>query len=227
MTVSRLVFALSMATLVGALAGCAEDPVEHLDTPVSDPIAVERHHHDPSEAHAKASQECIAPVEKAYPCVGPDLPEGAKPIEAIGHVPYLEGEIATFMLPSEHIGCEVVHHRVTCLVSAWPHEIDPDRDARVPGAPSINLDAEGPIHMEAKADAPFWGGGIEGVPRGQVLPYGSVWYHNEFVFASEPNGLTFWNRHSGFGAFINADGYWTFPHQGEEEPQSEERHQSD
>lgn len=199
-------------TLVAAcaLGACAPDPVEHSIAANTPSVDLERHHHETTEAHGKAAEVCDAPVEGAFPCAGQGIPDEAKLVSSVGQVAYMKGDIATIMLPSEHIGCEVVHERLTCLVTTWPDDIDPNRDVRVPGATSINLDADGPTHMEAKADAPFWGGGIEGVPRGQVLPYGTVWFYKDFVFASEPNGLTFWNVNSHHGALINGDGYWPF-----------------
>lgn len=215
---SRLSVLLTVASCVALLSGCDDGTIEHMDpaaTVAQSAAQIESHgahagHQAQSGDGAQSTSECVPPVLGAYPCAGGPVPEGAELLRNVGSVRYIEGDIATLMLPSEHIGCEVVHTRLTCLVSTWPHEIDPDRDVRVPGAPSINLDSNGPIHMEAKADAPFWGGGIEGVPRGQVLPYGTVWYYKEFVFASEKNGLTFWNVNSGHGALINGDGFWPF-----------------
>lgn len=46
--------------------------------------------------------------------------------------------------------------------------------------------------------------------NGQVLNDGTVWYVDDFVFASEENWLTFWNTNTGYGAFINAGAYYPF-----------------
>ncbi|MBR5951412.1 MAG: hypothetical protein IKZ87_08290 [Actinomycetaceae bacterium] len=43
-----------------------------------------------------------------------------------------------------------------------------------------------------------------------TIPYGTVVYDNNFVCASEENGMTCWSMESGHGFFINRDGYKAF-----------------
>ena len=56
-------------------------------------------------------------------------------------------------------------------------------------------------------DAPYFE--YSDVPA-QVLNYGDVVYHDDFVCASAETGLTCWNSKTGQGVFMNKAGFEAF-----------------
>ncbi len=154
--------------------------------------------------------KCIAPVEGAYPCAGGPIPEGAKQLP--GFVPKDTGtseQVASFGTPSGNIHCSVETTETICIVGSWDSSTLPGYIEEQGGAGGVTLKAAGPPNYSIHSGAPI-GGNRPGGMAVDTVPYGTVWSFGDFVFASEENGLTFWNAKSGYGALINKAGFYPF-----------------
>ncbi|OKL46210.1 hypothetical protein BSR29_08160 [Boudabousia liubingyangii] len=148
--------------------------------------------------------DCPRYVKGGHPCAGGPRPKDAKPIETVGR------GYATLRSPSKNIGCEINYRGILCVVGGWKPKMDPNYNPHMGGVVAIGLSDQGPVGLGQKTDAPTWKGGVEGIPAGQILPYGTVWYYGDYVVASEKTGITFWNVKTGFGALIDRQGYSPF-----------------
>ncbi|MDO5724647.1 MAG: hypothetical protein Q4P33_09680, partial [Flaviflexus sp.] len=137
---------------------------------------------------------CTAPVPGAYPCAGRPIPVAAKEITTVS-----DYGVATLVMPSGNIGCDVFLNGATCVVESWPTSVNPNYDPGRGGYVTASVGQEGPAQLGQGTDTPGFRGGA-GSPAGQVLPYGTVWYFGDYVFSSQQSGLTFWNAATGSGA---------------------------
>lgn len=225
-TVALTVSVLALAYIVWALVLRGnDDQVEVTETPIPQSSvsqseqtggAVEEPESEPTQEPADRTDDvgqegCTPPVAGAYPCAGGPIPEDARPLAAF----YLEdnGSWATLQSPSENILCDVIGKDwyaggyLICTVHSWPYTINPGYEQEG-GFPAVFLDDEGPAEISGKGD-PMLSQLVE-ESEGDILPYGTVWYFEDFVFASEDNGITFWNVKSGYGALINRAGMEPF-----------------
>lgn len=154
---------------------------------------------------------CAPPVPGAYPCAGRGLPADAQPIQTVGELG------AAAVTPSRNIGCSLhpassAHDSfLMCLVESWDSSMDPNYSDDGGGAMGMDLKADGgPATFTQYGGVPGHLGVNPGIPAGQVMDYGNVYYYGDFVLASEENGLTVWSLVSGHGAFFNKDGLYPF-----------------
>lgn len=165
-----------------------------------------------SESTAKPA-DCVAPVEGAYACAGGPIPADAKQlpvqIDPVNGTPFVGAQT-----PSGNINCDALDAnvaadaRVVCSVRGWTTEMVPNYDPNTGGYPAAGLHSTGPASMGTKGDPMM--NMNSGSFIGETLPYGTVWYYGDFVFASQESGLTFWNAKSRYGALINRDGFYPF-----------------
>ena len=156
------------------------------------------------------SAGCVAPVEGAYPCAGGPIPEGAQPLTVFTLNPDHHGGIAHQVgkakTPSDNIVCSAEPDEVVCVVHSWDSSEIAGYVEEQGGAGGVTLKVSGPAQQTIHSGAPL-GFSAHG---SDVLAYGTVRTYGDFVFASEENGLTFWNANSGYGAFINRSGFYPF-----------------
>ena len=161
-------------------------------------------------ADQRGNTRCIAPVEGAYPCAGGPIPDGAQQLP--GFIPRDSGrseQVASFGTPSGNIHCSVETTETICIVGSWDASTLPGYIEEQGGAGGVTLLASGPPNYSIHSGAPI-GGNRPGGMAVDTVPYGTVWYFGDFVFASEENGLTLWNAKSGYGALINRGGLYPF-----------------
>mgnify|MGYP007022640030 FL=1 len=186
----------------------SEPTQEATEEPGADAVETSEPTQQPEEVEPDG---CVAPVAGAYPCAGGPIPEGARPLTKL----HLEGDgtWATLQSPSENILCDVIGQDwywggyAMCTVHGWPYTINPNYE-QDGGFPAVFLEAEGPAELAGKGD-PMLSQLVE-VSKSDTLPYGTVWYFEDFAFASEDNGLTVWNVKSGYGALLNREGMAPF-----------------
>ena len=160
---------------------------------------------------SSATSECTPPIPGAYECAGGAIPADAKAL-TVYDMDY-GGEWASLQDPSGNIMCDIYGKdwgnggTITCYVPSWPQDLNP-YDEDVGGAPVAVMGPIGFPQYSAMTDVLL--GFSSGSFEGNTLPYGSVWYFEDFVVASEKNGITFWNAESGYGALIDSDGMETF-----------------
>ncbi len=151
---------------------------------------------------------CVAPVAGAYPCAGGPIPGDAKPL-TVRYDDVRGKDAAKLVTPSENIVCSMVTDETVCMVLSWDPSISPTYSELFDGQAAVSLKRGQKTVLGNQMEAPV---GSYAQGRDEV-PYGTVWYFGDFVFASEENGLTFWDSQSGYGALINRDGYYPFgPH---------------
>lgn len=174
----------------------AEQPAESAQTPEPSPAPREDPNFDPAT--------CTAPVGGAYPCAGRPIPVSAQEITNVSSY-----GVATVVMPSGNIGCDIFLNGVTCVVESWSADVNPSYDPNMGGYVTAGVGQEGPAKLGQGTDTPGFKGGA-GSPPGQVLPYGTVWYFGDYVLSSEKSGLTFWNASTGSGALIKRAGFFPF-----------------
>ena len=164
---------------------------------------------EPSD-DAATTTGCVAPVAGAYPCAGGPIPDGANPLP--GFVPVHTGtydEVAALTTPSGNIQCSVQTSETVCLVGSWEARDLPGFIEEQGGAGGMTLTGSGPATYSIHSGAPIAWERPSGVSP-QTVPYGTVWYFQDYVFASEENGLTVWNTKTGYGALVNRSGLTPF-----------------
>lgn len=161
-------------------------------------------------ASAKPQDALKPPVAGAYPGAGGRRPAIATPIMTVSDPAEAYGmRVATAVMPSGNIGCEIRSEQLTCRVEDWPRDINPEWK-QPDGWVGVTLEKTGPAKFVLRNDVPSYTGGNPGIPPGQVMPYGTVWFYERYVLASMESGLTIWNSESGYGALVNRDGMFPF-----------------
>ncbi|MDO5727196.1 MAG: hypothetical protein Q4Q03_04670 [Bowdeniella nasicola] len=163
----------------------------------------------PTAAPSPTTTPPRPPVAGAYRGAGGGRPKDAKPITTVSDPTISYSKCATAVMPSGNIGCDIYADYISCYVESWPRDINPE----IPdpdGRSVVNMTADGPAQFGVNAGTMNYPGYNDGIPAGQVLPYGTAWYYEDFVLASSEKGLTFWNTASGYGALINRDGMFPF-----------------
>lgn len=175
-----------------------QDPQSSKETTTPDmPPSAQIEPTQPSE-----STPCTPPVPGAYPCAGQGIPDDAQPLTTSGFT--LDKVVGTLTTPTGNIACDVWPEGTRCLALNWGSTMNPNREPYTPGIDTVALGTSSMPTWSQQSEALFALGLNEAeVPKGAALPYGTVWYHGDFFFASEEDGLTFWNSKSGHGAFIN------------------------
>lgn len=164
------------------------------------------------EAPEPDERVCNPPVLDAYGCAGGPVPAEA---QRLGN---LETGRTSAMTPSENIVCamhplidspEAGHIR--CTVFSWPESMlgpeysDEDKVGHIQVEMYVD---SGPAFLAPSSTRPYGPG--TSLPTPQVLQYGQVYYWDDLVLASSEKGLTFWSVKTGYGAFVNKDGFHPF-----------------
>lgn len=166
----------------------------------------------PDDQASASSTECKPPVPGAYPCAGGPIPDEARPITSV------DSEWATlrFGFPGDEWdrGCYVrtyegeqqaVCSTETLFESIWPEKCVGGGEWCSSNV-TLGLGESGPAEPGAPfSEAPPYFGEY-GPPKGEMIVPGDVVYHDDFVFALSPDGMTVWNARSGYGAFAGFDG---------------------
>ena len=161
------------------------------------------------EARAENTQKPATPTARAtkpdapgiYTGAGEPRPAQATLISAVYPVEDYDGlGIAVIKTPSGNIGCDLSIAYAGCGILSYKKDRPYGSDS---GEPRWWMPLDG-----------SFSGGIRSGGRGffftpgyppQVVPYGTVVYYENYVCASEENGLTCWNTETGHGAFMNRD----------------------
>ncbi len=169
----------------------------------------------PSEEEAVPQEDewvCNPPVPGAYRCAGGPVPAEAQKLQN------LETGRTSAETPSGNIVCamhpttgspEAGHIR--CTVFSWPESMlgpevpEEDKVGRVQVEMYVD---SGPPFLAPSSTRPYGPG--TSLPTPQVLQYGQVYYWDDLVLASSEEGLTFWSTKTGYGAFVNKDGFYPF-----------------
>lgn len=134
--------------------------------------------------------------EGAYADAGGPKPANATPVTSVN-----PSGIAVIKTPSNNIGCDLSASYAGCGVLNYQQSKPYGSDE---GGAKWWVPLDGSFsQVHSKGDAPYFLGTD---PAPQVLPYGTVVYHENYVCASEQNGLTCWDTNTGHGAFMNRDG---------------------
>lgn len=201
------------------------DEVTPSEDPESAPeSAAEDNDRDAQEAEEEGQngdEECVPPVPGAYPCAGGPRPAGAQPLPAFPNdLPYSSSKHSGLFTPSGNIICTVgiyddldeVNDMASCWVKSWVwEEVAPNPVNHGLGSNTeLRIEADGATHFYPVSEIPLAAAEAERGRHVTIAEYGSVWYFENFVFASSENGLTFWDTQAGHGALINRAGAQLF-----------------
>lgn len=198
------------AVLTDKLKQKAEAADRERPEPTEDPKPSEEPTADGEREDRFDPGKCTAPVEGAYACAGGPVPAEARSLPAVTRG---EERLATLMMPSGNIGCDVTTGAwpgATCLVLSWESRMKPDYDEWLGGQVSVNLNDMGEVRLGQLTDTPRFLSSRPDDPAPTELPYGTVWHMDDYVFASSESGLTLWNAETGHGALIKRAGFFPF-----------------
>ena len=134
--------------------------------------------------------------EGAYADAGGPKPANATPVTSVN-----PSGVAVIKTPSNNIDYNLSASYAGCGVLNYQQSKPYGSDE---GGAKWWVPLDGSFNqVHSKGDAPYFLGTD---PAPQVLPYGTVVYHENYVCASEQNGLTCWDTNTGHGAFMNRDG---------------------
>jgi len=139
-------------------------------------------------------------VPGAYAGAGGPRPQNATPITSVHPATDTSPETAVIKTPSNNIGCDLSADFAGCGIENY-QQSKPYGSDQIGAKWWVPLDGSG-NEVEAKGDAPTY---MDATVPPQLVEYGKVVYYNDYVCASEQNGLTCWNTSTGHGAFMNRD----------------------
>ena len=139
-------------------------------------------------------------VPGAYAGAGGPRPQNATPIASVHPATDTSPETAVIKTPSNNIGCDLSADFAGCGIETY-QQSKPYGSDQIGAKWWVPLDGSG-NEVEAKGDAPTY---MDATVPPQLVEYGKVVYYNDYVCASEQNGLTCWNTSTGHGAFMNRD----------------------
>lgn len=201
--------AMSLVAALALLSGCGATSQQEANAPASDQanpgtneirIPASRPSKNSSATSAPSpEQTSSAPQvqlpQGAYAGAGGPAPANAAPITTVN-----SSGIAVVKTPSNNIGCDLSAAYAGCGVLNYQESQPFGKDE---GGAKWWVPLDGSYdQVQSKGDAPYFLGTD---PAPQVLTYGTVVQHGNFVCASEQNGLTCWDTTTGHGAFMNRD----------------------
>ena len=142
----------------------------------------------------------------AHPGARGKRPAGATQITSVRPATEHGPKTAVVKTPSGNIGCDLGATYAGCGVLSYIS----DGKHEGPSGDSLwwfDLAGKGIPKAMPMGDAPYFE--YSDVPA-QVLNYGDVVYHDDFVCASAETGLTCWNSKTGHGVFMNKAGFEAF-----------------
>ncbi|MCE1179354.1 MAG: hypothetical protein LWW86_10075 [Micrococcales bacterium] len=163
----------------------------------------------PTPPAGSAATSATTPARTAGPVAGaPSFAGGPAPAGAIPVAPFAGAgiNVAVFRMPSGNIGCEFSDSHAGCGIQSYIQQ-PPAGLPQAGSEPSwwVDLGTSGQPTIGPKGDAPYFT-----YPGVQVLQWGQVARHGDYVCASAKTGLTCWNSTTGHGAFMSKQAYRPF-----------------